>query len=152
MTFSGKIKTIDNKNEQNKAQYHLDSQTAKVSALPSGNVSKDEFLADEDLLPEKRILEKPTKMKRFTNYSPLGNELKYQTSIAEKQYQELDKVCRYDRKVVIKKKRVHIWLIKILILTVVIKKKKVQIWLIKILILTNSVLVRKSLTSFLKTQ
>lgn len=72
-------------------------------------------------------------MKRFTNYSPLGNELKYQTSIAEKQYQELDKVCRYDRKVVIKKKRV-------------------QIWLIKILILTNSVLVRKSLMSFLKTQ
>ena len=133
MTFSGKIKTIDNKNEQNKAQYHLDSQTAKVSALPSGNVSKYEFLADEDLLPEKRILEKPTKMKRFTNYSPLGNELKYQTSIAEKQYQELDKVCRYDRKVVIKKKRV-------------------QIWLIKILILTNSVLVRKSLMSFLKTQ
>ena len=133
MTFSGKIKTIDNKNEQNKAQYHLDSQTAKVSALPSGNVSKYEFLADEDVLPEKRILEKPTKMKRFTNYSPLGNELKYQTSIAEKQYQELDKVCRYDRKVVIKKKRV-------------------QIWLIKILILTNSVLVRKSLMSFLKAQ
>ena len=44
MSVSEKIKTIDNKIEQNKAQYNLDRQTAKISALSSGNVSKYEFL------------------------------------------------------------------------------------------------------------
>ena len=33
MTVSEKIKTIDNKIEQNKAHYSLDRQTAKISAL-----------------------------------------------------------------------------------------------------------------------
>ena len=40
MSISEKIKTIDNRIEQNKAQYNLDKQTAKNSALSSGNVSK----------------------------------------------------------------------------------------------------------------
>ena len=43
MSISEKIKTIENKIEQNKAQYNLDRQTAKVSALSPGNVSKYEF-------------------------------------------------------------------------------------------------------------
>ena len=34
-----KIKIIDNKIEQNKAQYDLNRQTAKISALSSRNVS-----------------------------------------------------------------------------------------------------------------
>ena len=33
MAVSGKIKTIDNKIEQNKAQYDLDRQTTKTLAL-----------------------------------------------------------------------------------------------------------------------
>ena len=40
MTISEKIKIINNKIERNKAQYDLDSETAKSSALSSGNVSK----------------------------------------------------------------------------------------------------------------
>ena len=43
MTVSEKIKAIDNKIEQNKAQYSLDRQTAKISALSSRNISKYEF-------------------------------------------------------------------------------------------------------------
>ena len=39
MTGSHKTKTIDNKIEQNKAQYDLDRQTAKIPALLSGNVT-----------------------------------------------------------------------------------------------------------------
>ena len=35
MTVSEKIKTIDNKIKRNKAQYDLDRQTAKISALSS---------------------------------------------------------------------------------------------------------------------
>ena len=40
MTFSEKIKTFDNKVEQNKAQYNLEKQTARSSSLSSGNVGK----------------------------------------------------------------------------------------------------------------
>ena len=35
MTIREKIKTINNKNKKNKAQYDLDKQTAKISALLS---------------------------------------------------------------------------------------------------------------------
>ena len=49
MSISEKIKTIDNKIEQNQAQYNLDRQTAKISALSSENVSKYEFLTDKDV-------------------------------------------------------------------------------------------------------
>ena len=40
MTISEKIKTINNKIEQNKAQYGLDRPAAKLSTLSSGNVGK----------------------------------------------------------------------------------------------------------------
>ena len=53
MTAIEKIKTIDDKIKRNKAQYDLDRQTAKISALSSGNVYKYEFLTGEDVLQEK---------------------------------------------------------------------------------------------------
>ena len=43
MTVSNKIKTLDNKIEENKARYDLDSQTTKISDLSSENVGKYEF-------------------------------------------------------------------------------------------------------------
>ena len=85
MSISDKIKTINNKIEQRKAQYNLDKQTATISALSSRNVSKYEFLTSKDVLTEIYLLEKAATMKRF-KYSPLGKELKKQTSVAEKQY------------------------------------------------------------------
>ena len=66
---------MDNKIEQNKAQYNLDWQTSKISVLSSGNVSKYEFLTDKDVWTEKNKLERGTALKRF-EYSPLGKELK----------------------------------------------------------------------------
>ena len=74
MSISEKIKTIHNKIEQNKAQYKLDRQTAKISALSSGNVSKFKFLSSKDVLSEKHLLEKAATIKRL-EYSPLGKEL-----------------------------------------------------------------------------
>ena len=56
MTINEKIKTIENKIEQNKAQYDLDKQHAKISALSSGNVSKYEFLTGKDVLLVKRLV------------------------------------------------------------------------------------------------
>ena len=55
MSISEKIKTTDNKIEQNKAQYSLDRQTAKISTLSSENVRKYEFLPGKDVLPEKDL-------------------------------------------------------------------------------------------------
>ena len=75
MSVSEKIKTINSKIEQNKAQYNLNRQTAKISALSSGNVSKYEFLTGKYVLPEKDLLEKAASIKIF-EYSPLGKELK----------------------------------------------------------------------------
>ena len=65
MTASEKIKTINKKIEQNKAQYNLDRQTAKISALSSGNVGKYEYFTGQDVLPEKYLLEKAPAIKRF---------------------------------------------------------------------------------------
>ena len=81
MRISEKIKAINNKIEQNKAQHHLDRQTAKISVLSSGNVSKYEFLIGKDVLPKKDLLEKAATIKRF-EYLPLAKKLKKETSVA----------------------------------------------------------------------
>ena len=65
MSISGKIKSINNKIEQNKAQYDLDGQTAKISASSPGNVGKYEFLTGKDVLPEKYLLEEAAAVKRL---------------------------------------------------------------------------------------
>ena len=95
MSISEKIKAINNKIEQNKAQYTLDRQAAKISSLSSGNISKYKFLTGKDVLPEKYLLEKAAALKRF-EYSPLGKKLKAQTSIAEKQLRKLKKIIESD--------------------------------------------------------
>ena len=46
------IKTINNKIKKSKVQYKLDRQTAAISALSSGNVSKYQFLTSKDVLTE----------------------------------------------------------------------------------------------------
>ena len=56
------------------------------------------------------MLEKAATIKRF-EYSPLGKELKKQTSVAEKQYQRLNKLFKPDEKeetVTIKKEKAEI--------------------------------------------
>ena len=46
---------------------------------------------------QKDLLEKVAAIKRF-EYSPSGKELKAKTSVAEKQYQKLDKVFESNKK------------------------------------------------------
>ena len=65
MSISEKIKAIDKKTDQNKVQYNLDRQTAKISALSSGNVCKYKFLTAKDVLSEREFLEKAGLLKRF---------------------------------------------------------------------------------------
>ena len=48
--------------EHNKAQFNLQS-TIQIWALSSGNVGKYELLTGEEVLPEKRLLEKAAAIK-----------------------------------------------------------------------------------------
>ena len=54
-------------------------------------------MTGKDVLPEKYLLEKAAAWKRF-EYSPLGKELKTQTSAAEEQCQKLDKIFESNKK------------------------------------------------------
>ena len=83
MSINEKVKAINNNIEQKKVHYDLDRQTAKISALSAGNVSKYECLTGKDVLAEKDLLQKAGALKRF-EYSPLAKEWKAQTSAAEK--------------------------------------------------------------------
>ena len=53
MSISEKIKTIDNKIEQNKAQYNLDRETYKNLVLSSGDFVRYKFLTSEDVYQRK---------------------------------------------------------------------------------------------------
>ena len=103
MSVCEKIKTVDNKIVQNKAQYNLDRQIAKVSALPSGNVSKYEFLTGKYVLLEKDLLEKPAAINKF-EYSPLDKQMKKKTRDAGKQYQKFDNAFESNKKEEVKTK------------------------------------------------
>ena len=68
MTVSVKIKTIDNKIEENKVQYNLDWQTANTLALSLKNIDKYEILTGGDILTEKELLQKSATIKNLNIY------------------------------------------------------------------------------------
>ena len=49
MTVTDQIKILDKKIKQNEAQYDLDKEAAKISALSSRDLDKYEYLTVEDL-------------------------------------------------------------------------------------------------------
>lgn len=65
MTVGKKIKTIDDKIEQNRVNRTWQEKNAKISGLSSGNIGMFEFLTGKDLLTEKELLEKASPVKRF---------------------------------------------------------------------------------------
>ena len=65
MSISEKLKAINYKIKQNKFQYILDRQTAKISASSSGNSTKCEFLTGKYVLPEKDLIGKAGTMKKI---------------------------------------------------------------------------------------
>ena len=67
MTVTDQIKILDKKIMQNEAQYDLDRKAAKITALPSNNLDKYEYLAGEDLDLKPSTIEQA----KF-EYSPLG--------------------------------------------------------------------------------
>ena len=67
MALTEEVKIFDDKIEANKAQYDLDREAAKISALSSGELKKYEYLTGEDLGYKPDIIQKA----KF-EYSPLG--------------------------------------------------------------------------------
>ena len=61
--------TIDDQIKDEKLQYSINREAAKISALSSGEIRKYEYLTGEDILPsnQKQIIEQA----KFT-YSPLA--------------------------------------------------------------------------------
>ena len=67
MALTEEVKILDEKIKANKAQYDLDREAAKISALSSGELEKYEYLTDEDLGYKPDVIQE-TKFE----YSPLG--------------------------------------------------------------------------------
>ena len=74
--------TINDQIRDEKLQYNINREAAKISALSSGKVHKYEYLTGEDILPsnQQQIIEQA----RFT-YSPLGKAFEKQTETIEDQ-------------------------------------------------------------------
>ena len=58
MTLTERVKILDDKIKANKAQYDLDREEAKISALSSGELEKYEYLTGEDLGYKPGVIQK----------------------------------------------------------------------------------------------
>ena len=67
MTVNDQTKILDRKIKRNEVQYDLDRKSAKISALPYGNLNKYEYLTGEDLNDKPNTIEQA----KF-DYSPLS--------------------------------------------------------------------------------
>ena len=74
--------TMEDQIKDEKLQYNINRETAKLSALSSGKIDKYEDLSGEEILPsnQQQIIEQA----KFT-YSPLGKPFEKQTKTIEDQ-------------------------------------------------------------------
>ena len=72
--------TINDQIENEKRQYDINREAAKISALSSCKIDQYQYLTDEEILPsnQKQIIEQA----KFT-YSPLGKDFEKQTKTIE---------------------------------------------------------------------
>ena len=77
--------TINDQIRDEKLQYDINREAAKISALSSGKIHKYEYLTGEDILPsnQQQIIEQA----KFT-YSPLGKAFEKQIKTIENQGQK----------------------------------------------------------------
>ena len=68
MILTEPVKILNDKIKANKAQYDLDREAAKISALSSGELEKNQYLTGEDLGYKPDVIQKSK-----LEYSPLGN-------------------------------------------------------------------------------
>ena len=76
---------INDQIRDEKLQYDINREAAKISALSSGNIHKYEYLTGEDILPSNQ--QQRTEQTKFT-YSPLGKVFEKQIKTIEDQGQK----------------------------------------------------------------
>ena len=86
---------INDKIRDEKLQYDINKEAAKISALSSFKIDKYEYLTGEEITPsdQSRIIEQT----RFT-YSPLGKAFEKQTKTIEDQWKKQRKVIKKESK------------------------------------------------------
>ena len=84
--------TINDQIRDEKLQYDINREAAKISALSSGKIHKYEYLTSEDILPsnQQQIIEQA----RFT-YSPSGKAFEKQIKTIEDQGERQVEVLKY---------------------------------------------------------
>ena len=87
--------TIEDQLKDEKLQYHINREAAKISALSSGKIDKYEYLTGEEILPsnQQQIIEQA----KFT-YSPLGKAFQKQTKTIKDQRAKQIKAIQDNKK------------------------------------------------------
>ena len=87
--------TIEDQIKDEKLQYDINREAAKISALSSGKIDKYEYLTGEEILPsnQQQIIEQA----KFT-YSPLGKAFEKQTKTIEDQGEKQIKAIQDNKK------------------------------------------------------
>ena len=89
--------TIEDQIKDEKLQYDINRETAKISALSSGKIDKYEYLTGEEILPsnQQQIIEQA----KFA-YSPLGKALEKQIKTIEDQGKKQVKAIQDNKQLV----------------------------------------------------
>ena len=97
--------TIEDQIKDEKLQYDINREAAKISALSSGKLDKYEYLTGEEILPSnyQQIIQQA----KF-NYSPLGKAIEKQIKTikdqGEKQFVILESLKATDKKITTNKR------------------------------------------------
>ena len=87
--------TIEDQIKDEKLQYDINREAAKISALSSGKLDKYEYLTGEEIVPsnQQKIIQQAT-----FNYSPLGKAIEKQRKTIEDQGKEQVKAIQDNKK------------------------------------------------------
>ena len=102
--------TIEDQIKDEKLQYDINREAAKISALSSGELDKYEYLTGEEILPSNQ--QQLIQQAKF-NYSPLGKAFKKQIKTIEDQGEKQVKEIQYNKddykdKLLLSKKEKHL--------------------------------------------
>ena len=87
--------TLEDQIKDEKLQYDINRETAKISTLSSGKIDKYEYLTGEEILPSNQ--QQITEQAKFT-YSPLGKAFEKQTKTIEDKGEKQIKAIQDNRK------------------------------------------------------
>ena len=90
--------TIEDQIKNEKLQYDINREAAKISALSSGKIDRYEYLTGEEILPSNQ--QQISEQAKFT-YSPLGKAFEKQTKTIEDKGEKQIKAIQDNRKKII---------------------------------------------------